>query len=142
MKYICYFDGSYRLHKGVEDMGIGCVITDGNNKVLFEMASHICCIEGSTNLSEYLACLEVIKWLSNRDYGEAIIRGDSKLVVNQLNGYWSVKNGVYVEKALETIQLFKKLRKTSIKWTSRNNNIRADELSKIGLNGENYIFNG
>lgn len=139
IKYRCHFDGSYRNHDGKEDMGIGCVICDQNNKTVFELARHIEG-EGSTNFAEYSACIEVLKWLSENPHDKAIVRGDSKLVVKQLHGEWSIKKGVYMPKAKEAIELYNNLPKVDVKWTSRKNNTRADELSKMGLNNDNYIM--
>lgn len=141
MEYTCHFDGSYRNHKGVEDMGVGCVILDSNKNTVFELAFHLPDETGSTNLAEYSACVEILKWLKGRQFDRATIRGDSKLVANQLNGHWAIKKGVYTDKAKEAVELFNSLPNVSIKWTSRNNNVRADELSKMGLNGQNFIVN-
>lgn len=139
MRYTCHFDGSYRNHEGKEDMGIGCVILDENEHIVFELSLHIN-KPGSTNYAEYCACIEVLKWLAANEHEYAIVNGDSKLVVNQLNGIWKVRKGTYMDKANEAKKLFKALPKVDIKWSRRHKNKEADGLSKMGLNGDNYCI--
>lgn len=138
MRYTCHFDGSYRNHEGKEDMGIGCVILDENKRIVFELSLHIN-KPGSTNYAEYSACIEVLKWLTLNEHEHAIVNGDSKLVVNQLNGLWKVRKGTYTDKAAEAMELFKSLPNVDIVWSRRNKNKEADGLSKMGLNGDNYL---
>lgn len=139
MRYTCHFDGSYRNHEGKEDMGIGCVILDENQRIVFELSLHLS-EPGSTNYAEYSACLEVLKWLSVNPHDYAKITGDSKLVVNQLNGLWKIRKGVYMNKAAQARKLFRSLPKVEIKWEKRHKNKEADGLSKMGLNGDNYCI--
>jgi ribonuclease HI len=139
MRYTCHFDGSYRNHEGKEDMGIGCVILDENGRIAFELSLHLD-REGSTNYAEYCACIEVLKWLTVNEHEKAIVNGDSKLVVNQLNGIWRVRKGLYTDKANEAKELFKNLPNVEIVWGRRHKNKEADGLSKMGLNGDNYII--
>ena len=118
-------------------MGIGCTILDQDHNVVYEQAAHLDG-KGSVNYAEYSACVEVLKWLMKNEYDQAFIRGDSRLVINQLNGEWQIREGTYVDKAIEAKAILENLCCVRLKWTSRNNNIRADELSKIGLAGTNY----
>lgn len=137
-RYTCYFDGSYRDYEGKEDMGIGCSILNEEQEVVFELSLHIS-EKGSTNYAEYCACLEVLKWLKENEHESAIINGDSKLVINQLNGFWRIRKGTYVDKANEVKELLKSLPNVKLVWSRRHNNKNADGLSKMGLNGKNYI---
>lgn len=124
-----WFDGSFRNYDGNHVMGIGGVVKR-NGKEIFYFSETIK-EQGSSNTAEYLALIRVLEFLIEHKFEEPIlIRGDSKLVINQINGYWDIKNGTYVVAAFKAAELFKKLKNVKIKWTSRKNNIDSDKLSK------------
>jgi probable phosphoglycerate mutase len=64
----------------------------------------------SNNVAEYAGVLRILKYLSSRPPGRVTIRGDSKLVINQLNGKWHIKKGLYLSIAIETNELLAYLR--------------------------------
>lgn len=88
-------DGGSRGNPG--PAGIGIVFFDDKSK---QMHSHMECIgDGTNNEAEYTAiirALEILlksKWFSenNLSHKKVICRLDSKLVVEQINGKWKVK---------------------------------------------------
>jgi ribonuclease HI len=64
----------------------------------------------SNNVAEYAGVLHILKYLASRRPGGATIHGDSNLVINQLNGKWRVKKGLYLSIATETKELLAHLR--------------------------------
>ena len=76
-----------------------------------------------------------------------VIRGDSNLVCNQMNGLWRIKEGPYVKAARiceKELARLKKFHKIKIEWIPRDSkkakakglpihNEKADELSKKAL---------
>jgi len=124
-----WFDGSFRLNDGNHIMGIGGVVkVDGVEVYCFADTIRE---QGSSNTAEYLALIKVLEFLLEAKYnGPILIRGDSKLVINQINGFWDIKEGTYVLAAFKAAELFKELKNVKIKWTSRYNNIESDKLSK------------
>jgi ribonuclease HI len=91
--------------------------------------------ELSNNVMEYCAVGLCIHHWNELNRTESLhIRTDSKLVVEQLNGNWQAKKGAYLPfyarlKVLLTEVPFS----VTFEWIPREENTRADELSKKGL---------
>ena len=86
----------------------------------------------SNNVSEYAALCEALKLLISLhlDREEIIIKSDSKLLVNQMDGLWKCHEGHYIsryEKAKELAKLFKNVH---FDWIRREKNKEADSLSR------------
>jgi ribonuclease HI len=131
----CYFDGSCEDNPGGE-MGWGWTITD----VSQDRGDVAKGPQNSNNVAEYMAAyflLTEIDSLLDRKAidGEIIIYGDSKLVINQMNRLWRIKNGMYKVWAQKTAALLAKIRqehsaKISFQWIRREKNTEADALSR------------
>jgi ribonuclease HI len=128
-----YFDGAITRNPG----GIasyGCLI-EKNGKELQKWGDCIGEGEGmSSNLAEWhgLKCLlrELITLKFRKQRIE--IFGDSKLVINCINGIWKVKSENLIEIFLETYSLLQKLKSkhdVQIKWVRRELN-KADMVSR------------
>ena len=84
----------------------------------------------TSNRAEYMALIIGLKYIKERYPGESVIcRGDSKLVIRQIQGDMPVNsNGLF--------DLWKKASKLansmniSFEWVHRSKNKRADELSR------------
>jgi ribonuclease HI len=99
----------------------------------------------SNNVAEFSALIAFLEWylktgkfssLGILDYEPALIHSDSNLLVNQMNGNWKVKNGLYVNhyiKARNLINNHGLQQKITFKWIPREENTEADELSKRAL---------
>lgn len=118
-----FFDGSY--HQGKNIAGIGWVIYKDEVEV---MSHHETFDTGkmSTNWAEYRALRSLLEYIKDW-HGPKKIYGDSKLVVEQMNGNWKATKGRYVSehnkcKALQV--------EAEYEWIPRKENGRADELSK------------
>ncbi|MEX2751261.1 MAG: reverse transcriptase-like protein, partial [Candidatus Freyarchaeota archaeon] len=69
----------------------------------------------SNNVGEYAALCEALKALVKLDLtgDEVLVKSDSKLLVNQMNGVWKCHGGYYIQKygeARELARLFKSIR--------------------------------
>lgn len=89
--------------------------------------------EASNNVAEYSGLIRGLEWLKGNGHLDSsiVIRGDSRLVINQLNGTFKIKAVRLVElyrKAKDLISEFKKLK---IEWVDRSLNAEADLLSRI-----------
>jgi len=87
----------------------------------------------NNNVAEYLAAINTMELMEKEclTEEEILIKADSKLVVNQLNGYWKIKKGDYVEYANRAKELVKKFSNLRFKWIPREENLEADKLSRI-----------
>jgi ribonuclease HI len=84
----------------------------------------------SNNLGEYMGMLRILQELPKYP-GPAIIRGDSKLVIMQLNKQWKVNGGRYFPVYQECVPLFEAERqRIRTIWIPREQNAECDRLSK------------
>lgn len=131
----CWFDGACAPINPKGHLGIGCYIKE-NEKIIFEYAGYVeASNETSNNVAEYLAFENVIDWLLENGCqdDDITIFGDSKLVVNQMNKWWRIKEGVYVEHAARCIEKIDDFSNLKIRWISRDYNDYADNLSNEQL---------
>ena len=85
----------------------------------------------TNNVAEYSALKQAAEWLIR--YGgddEVVIKGDSQLVIHQMNGTWQVKSGTS-KKYVPEIRRLLEGRKTRFIWIPREQNVEADELSNL-----------
>lgn len=86
----------------------------------------------TNNQAEYMTLIEALRWLAN-DLGDArrnarvTIHGDSKLVVNQINGTWKVKHANMKPLVEEARKLFGQFRECTISWHPR-----AKSVERLG----------
>jgi len=86
-----FTDGGARGNPG--PAAIGFLIKDNSGKILVEQGKPIG--RATNNIAEYQAVIEALRWIaSNIRYQTSSINFflDSKLVVNQLNGLFKIKN--------------------------------------------------
>lgn len=98
----------------------------------------------SNNVAEYSGFLAVLKRASEL-HGMLIIRGDSKLVVMQINGRWKSRGGLYVpfyQKALLAWAQEVRRRESNVllQWIPRDENSECDVLSKGVLKARGIKF--
>ncbi len=107
--YLVYKNGEL-LHKGWGVVGEGKGMTN--------------------NVAEYEALLAAIKWLrENRLEDRVVFKGDSRLVIKQMRGEWSVKS----ETSKRYVPMIKRLLEGmdfEFLWIPREENAEADSLSK------------
>ena len=94
----------------------------------------------SNNVAEYAgfiaAVTECLKYP-----GVVIIRGDSKLVVMQMNGKWKAKKGLYIPYYHKAKEIWGKLKsRAKVEWISRDYNDVCDGLSKKVLHDRGITF--
>jgi ribonuclease HI len=90
----------------------------------------------TNNLAEYTAVLKALEWsIEALAPCEAVtIRTDSQLVVNQVNGEWSVKSPKIWPLHQRACSLLAKLRQgrgVQLEWVPRERNAEADRLTRL-----------
>lgn len=145
---IGFFDGCTEPVNPNGSMGIGAILYDAPNaephtlksgeaSIIFQYAKCIHRYEDgfqntSNNVAEYLACMALLNFiiennLSNRN---VVLYGDSKLVVNQMNGEWNMNAGIYIPYARDCQELIRQIKSVRFIWIPRERNGEADTLSK------------
>lgn len=141
MKLELYFDGAYRSHYGDQEYGCGWLIKEKGKTILQRSFGGVFEKKGSSNLAEYEAIYDGLKFLANSEmvFDKLTIYGDSRLVINQLKGYWGIKEGIYKETAIKVMEMLQTdfNNNISFKWIRRESNLEADVLSKEGIKNKN-----
>jgi len=88
----------------------------------------------SNNVAEYVAAIRGLEWLRSRAFhGTALLIGDSQLVIRQMEGEYEVQSDrlrPYHARLRALVHEFEEIR---FFWVPREENQRADELSKEAL---------
>ena len=88
----------------------------------------------TNNVAEYTALRQAAEWVSqNNPDKEIVIKGDSQLVILQMNGTWQVRSATS-KKFIPEIRRLLEGRNTHFIWIPREQNIDADELSNLAYN--------
>lgn len=88
----------------------------------------------TNNVAEYAGAICALEWLVAEGYsGEVVALGDSQLVVRQMNGEYDV-NAEHLRPYHERLkQLVDRFASVAFRWVPREENARADALSKAAL---------
>jgi ribonuclease HI len=124
MKMRCHFDGGCEPNPG--RMGWGWTIE----------AESFCDggVHGTNNEAEYRALIALLRMLAARGIRSADIRGDSELVVNQVNGEYQCKAYNLQQYCATAVNLLQ-AGGHSIQWCLRDQNTLADSASRAALAG-------
>lgn len=132
-KLYIFCDGGSRGNPG--PAAIGVVITDEAGKIVKTISRTLG--ETTNNVAEYMAVVAALEWIKN-SYQTSVFSCqfflDSKLVVNQLNGFFKVKNSRLRNFILKVRTLEQEIgADISYKLISRRHNIQADTLVNKAL---------
>ena len=134
-EYTAWFDGACGPVNPGGTATYGVMVKDQDGTIL--VWEHGLVGKGSAmsnNVAEYAGVLHILKYLAPRLPGRVTIHGDSNLVINQLNGEWRIRKGLYRSIAIETKELLASLHglgwQVSLYWIPREQNEECDALSK------------
>jgi len=134
-EYNAWFDGACGPVNPGGTATYGVMIKDQQGTIL--VWEHGLVGEGSAmsnNVAEYAGVLQILKYPSCRPPGRVTIYGDSNLVINQLNGKWRIRKGLYLSTAKEAKALLAHLHncgwEINLCWIPRAQNKECDALSK------------
>jgi ribonuclease HI len=105
---IVFTDGGARGNPG--PAAVGYVIKNSLGRILCQQSMFVG--QTTNNVAEYRAVIEALKWLikkTNLNYSQINFFLDSKLVVNQLNGFYKVKETKMRNLIIEVRQLEREL---------------------------------
>lgn len=137
MRYLeCYFDGSCEPINPGGQMGYGFIIMEKGKNIYSYNNKDRENKNNTSNLAEYKALNKLLDYLleNKLDNCNILIKGDSQLVIYQMQYIWKIKTGIYVSEALICRDKARKF-KIPIKfhWIPREQNKEADKLSKINI---------
>ena len=85
----------------------------------------------TNNIAEYTAIIRALEWLlaNNYENESIIIKGDSRLVINHINGDFKVKAPTIIPLYHIAMSLIFKFNNIQFEWIPREQNKQADRLS-------------
>jgi len=118
--YLAYRDGQL-IHRGFRAVGEGRGMTN--------------------NVAEYEGLLAAAQWIVDEEIDEKIvIKGDSELVIKQMNGQYRV-NSATSKKYVPEIKKLLLGRDVSLAWVPREENEEADKLSRVAYDRYKKVAN-
>lgn len=138
----CWFDGCLEPINPGGHGAYGVVIKWGEETILAESGYIGHGPEFSNNVSEFSGVIRILEFLLTR-VEHATIYGDSKLVVNLLNGRWKGKGGLYwpyFQRAKFLLKEVGGLERVTFRWIPREQNDECDVLSKKVLLEKGVTF--
>ena len=128
-----FFDGGCEPKNpgGVSTWGYA-VYQDGNRiHEAYGLATKPFDPSATNNMGEYTAALRAVEYLMEKDLTdeEIEIRGDSLLVVNQVEGKWKVKAANLRPLHTQIRKLLPSFHSIRFTWVPREENSEADELA-------------
>ena len=128
---LIFTDGAARGNPG--PAGCGALITDEDGEVIGKHHQYIG--EATNNVAEYKALIlgltEVVKF---KKVTEIRCYADSKLMVEQVNGNYKVKNLALIKLHEQVRSLIFELPPTQFFYIPREKNKEADKLANIAIN--------
>jgi ribonuclease HI len=128
-KIIINVDGAARGNPG--PAAIGAILKDEAGNVLGRISRAL----GVTtnNQAEYQAIIAALEKAINAGAKQVTVKSDSKLVVEQINGRYKIKNTGLRPLYLKVAQLAGSIEKFSIVYVPREQNAEADALANRAL---------
>ena len=131
-------DGGSRGNPGVA--GYGALVREADGRLLAERAAPLG--TASNNVAEYTGLIEGLRAVLDlgRADAQVLVRMDSKLVVEQMNGRWKIKHEDMRRLAGEARELAGAIEaaggQVAYAWVPREENAAADALSNLGMDGD------
>lgn len=129
--HIGHFDGACQPNPG--ELGLGACILDENG---VEVAAVSAYREfGTNNQAEYLSLILLLKSSIKLGVRELKCFGDSDLIIKQVTGTFQASQK-FLPYLTEIGKLAPQFSSLSFHWVRREENVRADQLSKMGLDSK------
>ena len=88
----------------------------------------------TNNVAEYVAAIHALDWLRSRPFtGHVVLMGDSQLVIRQMLGEYEVRTAHLLQYRDHLRSLAQRFSQVQYVWVPREENRRADALSKLAL---------
>lgn len=132
-----HFDGACEPpHAGIATYGF-TVEGAGLDHEEFGLAVAPWSAQSTNNVAEYVGAIRALEWLAARSFrGHVLLCGDSQLVIRQMRGEYEVRAEHLRAYHDRLGQLVLGFGEVTYHWVPREENVRADALSKQALRAE------
>ena len=120
-----YIDGSCRADK-TSGIGVYAVHKENTILTLSEKVS-----ARTNNQAEYMALLGALKGARILKFDFIEVYSDSKLVVEQVKGYWKINDRILQNLNQEAVSIGKQFSSFKITWIPRSKNEEANKLAQL-----------
>jgi len=128
-EYVLYFDGCSKGNPGVS--GAGSVIYK-NEKEIYAESTFVGGYE-TNNVAEYTGLIIGLGYAVNNKIQKLVVKGDSKLVIKQMNGEYKV-NSLNIKAHYDKAKrLANEIPSLTFQHVYRYDNKRADTLANMGI---------
>jgi ribonuclease HI len=86
--------------------------------------------QGTHNTAEWQALILGLRLALTHGERQVVVKGDSMLVVKQVNGEWKTKNPALQSLRTQAEELLAQFESWSVEWIPRKENRRVDELGR------------
>lgn len=128
--YTLCFDGCSKGNPG--PAGAGAVLYDSENNEIWSETSFVG-VKETNNVAEYSGLLLGLNEAFKRNIKHLLVKGDSKLVIEQMKGNYQVKSATLLPLYTKAKKLLITFSRIEFMHIYRNENKRADALSNEGL---------
>jgi ribonuclease HI len=131
---ILFFDGGSRGNPGLAAGAAVLVMADGKEYTISKLLDY-----ATNNEAEYTGLIIGLEKAKELGITQLEIRGDSNLVVNQIQGKWKIKSDRLESLCRQARNLIKNFDRTVINWIPREQNKLADRAANICMDGVGKI---
>jgi len=130
--YVLMFDGASRGNPGPS--GCGFIIYDNLNNVVYKGSKFL--NTQTNNYAEYMGLITGLETIIKLGIKDVIVKGDSLLIIKQMNGTYAVKSDNLIDLHNNAKNLIKNLSNVTYIFIKREFNTEADKLANniIDLN--------
>tara|TARA_A100001015_G_scaffold321594_1_gene453265 strand:- start:3171 stop:4274 length:1104 start_codon:yes stop_codon:yes gene_type:complete len=132
-EYVLMFDGASRGNPGPS--GCGYIIYDNLSNVIYKGGKFLNI--QTNNYAEYMGLIIGLETIIKLGIKNVIIKGDSLLIIKQMNGSYAVKSDNLIELHNKAKTLVKKLSNITYVFVKRDINTEADKLANDVINLNN-----
>lgn len=132
---IVHFDGACQERRGIRLAAYGFTV-EGSGLEHEECGPAVApgAPHATNNVAEYVGAIRALEHLLRQGFeGGVMVRGDSELVIRQMTGDYQVRAPHLSAYHDLLVRLAERFRPTTFEWVPREQNRRADELSKEAL---------
>lgn len=129
MERTLYFDGASKGNPGLA--GAGAVLYEGGDIEVYSESVFVG-LKETNNVAEYTGLITGLKAALNLGTKRITVKGDSDLIVKQMNGAYKVKSQNLIALYEEAKKLAEQFEKITFVHVYRHLNKRADELANVG----------